>query len=357
MRYNNGFKILVLAGLSISLVGCSGLTKWVNGDDDYRTKQAELSKQLELPPNFVLRPAADPLLNIDFAGRADTEFSSLPSVVLEGLRVESNLYQRWLVLEDVNPQQAWLAIEQFLTSQGFELDEKRPDLGLVTTKYKARTEIAPVEQELGRISRLLNSWRPELVKGIYDRFSVQLVSQQNQIEVYFYHHMMTADSSADTTRWTMRAYEPMMETLALYRAMLFFGAQQNLALNQIETSTFFQEIYEGEEFGGLILNAPLSMAWDYLQTMQYRANWQVTSSNSAQHEIWLKTPKISNESQGFLQRLLGRASQPGLVKIKLNSTQDDAQKTTLTLSAEADSRPMTAEQRRQIFQALGLIKE
>lgn len=357
MRYNNGFKIIVFAGFSIGLAGCSGLTKWVNGDDDYRIKQAELSQKLELPPNFVLRPVADPLLNIDFSDRADVEIGQLPSVTLEGVRAESNLYQRWLVLEDVNPQQAWISIEQFLASQGFEVDEKRPDLGLLTTKYKARTDIAPVEQELGRISQLLNSWRPEVVKGLYDRFSVQLVSQQNQVEVYFYHHMMSADSSSDATRWTMRPYEPMMETLALYRAMLFFGAQQNLALNQIETTAFYQEIYEGEEFGGLILDAPQSLAWDYLQTMQYRANWQVVSSNSTQYEIWLKTPEISNESQGFFQRLLGRTSQPGLVKLKLNTTKEDAQKTALTLSAEAESRPMTAEQRRHIFQALGLIKE
>jgi outer membrane protein assembly factor BamC len=357
LSFNKKFKLFALAGLSLSLAGCSGLSKWVNGDDDYRLAQAELAKQLETPPNFVLSRAADPLLTIDVATILAKKIDSVPAIEVDGISLGSNIHQRWLVLEDLSADKAWHAIEQFLVAQGFKIDQQRPELGLITTQYLARSEVAPTEQELGRISRLLNSWRPELAKGVYDRLSVQLVSEQDQVLVYFYHHMMLADSSSDTTRWTLRPYEPMMETLTLYRALLFFGMQQSTALNQIESTAYYQEIFEGEEFAGLILNAPVSQAWDYLQAMQYRADWQVESANLSQYELWVKTPEISAQNQSFFSRLFGRSSQPDLVKLSLSSVEAETSQTRLTLTVQSGEKPLKAEQRRQILEALGLLTE
>ncbi|WP_052501356.1 outer membrane protein assembly factor BamC [Thiomicrospira microaerophila] len=357
MIFNKRFKLFALAGLSVSLVGCSGLSKWVNGDDDYRLSQSELAKQLETPPNFVLRRAADPLLSLDVATHSAKKIDSLPAIEVDGISLGSNLHQRWLVLEELSADQAWHAVERFLVAQGFKIDQQRPELGLITTQYLARSEVAPTEQELGRISRLLNSWRPELAKGVYDRLSVQLVSEQDQVLVYFYHHMMLADSSSDTTRWTLRPYEPMMENLMLYRALLFFGMQQNTALSQIESTAYYQEVVEGEAFMGLMLNAPISQAWDYLQAMQYRADWQVESSNVRQHELWVKTPKIAAQNQGFFARLFGRSSQPDLVKLSLSTVEAETSQTRLTLTVQSGETSLKAEQRRQILEALGLLTE
>jgi outer membrane protein assembly factor BamC len=357
LSFNKSFKLLAYAGLSASLVGCSSASKWFNGDDDYRTSQAELSKKLETPPNFVLRSVADPLLTAEVAIRSVNEIETLPALKVEGLRVDSNLHQRWLVMENLNASQAWQLAEQFLVRQGFEVDEKRPELGLITTKYLARSEVAPSAQELGRLSQLLNSWRPDLAKGIYDRYSVQLVSEHNKVNLYFYHHMILADSNSDITRWSLRPYEPMMEMLALYRMMLFMGARENVALSQIATSAYYQEIFEAEELAGLTYHAPISQTWDYLQAMQYRASWQVESTNSASHELWVKIPKLSSKNKGFISQLFGRTSQPGLVRISLASVENNSDQTRLTLGVEAGERPLNAEQRRQILEALGLLSD
>ena len=350
-------KWLLLAAIFSSLVGCSSFSKWVNGDKDYRTSEAELVKALEVPPNLIQRSAPTNHLTQAVSPLNIEDVERVPSYQVDGVRVESNLVERWLVIEDMRSVEVWQAMAQFFQTQGYKLDQQRTDIGLMTTEYLARSEIAPVEQELGAISRLLNSWRAETVSGIYDRFSVQIVEQEQQVKVFFRHHMMAADSGDTGTSWALRPYDPMMESLALYRAMLFLGLTQADAIAQIETAVYYQENLDGEELAGLVLAASVAQSWDFLQSMIYRADWQVQSQNPALREVWVKTPSTAKKSQGFFSRLFGRDQLPGLVMLKLAAYESSNEQTLLTLAVESGHTPLNAEQRRNIFEALGLLTE
>lgn len=352
-------KFVGLSVLCLGLASCSSLSSIYNGEDDHRVHEAELAKKLEMPPNFIEPEDTNSLLTQSLSSVDLSEVETIPSYQVGGVQVKSNLVERWLEFDEVDVKQVWAGLRQFVQQQGFEIAEERLDLGLIKTKYAPRTEQAPVEQELSALSRMLNSWRPELVSGIYDRYSLQVIDDpaNNKVKVTIRHHMMQADSSEDATDWILRPYDTMMESLALYRAMMFFGATQLQAIEQIETVAYYQEILEGEELAGLVLAAPRSQAWDYLQAMVYRAEWQVTSTSPALYEIWVKTPENTRSSKGFLGRLFSGSDLPEVVRLKLTPSESDADKTMLSLNVEEGIAPLNPEQRRHILTALGLLEK
>lgn len=352
-------KFVGLSVLCLGLASCSSLSNIYNGEDDHRVHEAELAKKLEMPPNFIEPEDTNSLLTQSLSSVDLSEVDTIPSFQVEKVQVKSNLVERWLEFDDVDVKQVWAGLRQFVQQQGFEIAEERLDLGLIKTKYAARTEQAPVEQELSALSRVFNSWRPELVSGIYDRYSLQVIDvpANNKVKVAIRHHMMQADSSGNATDWVLRPYDTMMESLALYRAMMFFGATQLQAIEQIETVAYYQEILEGEELAGLVLAAPRSQAWDYLQAMVYRAEWQVTATRPALYEIWVKTPENTPSSKGFFGRLFSGRDLPEVVRLKLTPFESDADKTMLSLNVTEGVSPLNAEQRRHILTALGLLEK
>ncbi|MBE0493724.1 MAG: outer membrane protein assembly factor BamC [Thiomicrospira sp.] len=350
-------KLVGLSALVVTLAGCSSLSNIYNGEDDHRVNEAELAKKLEMPPNFIEPRGVNPLLTQTVASVDLSEVETIPTYQVEQVKLQSNLVERWLEFDEVDVKQVWLGLRQFVKQQGFKIAEERLDLGLIKTEYLARTEQAPVEQELGALSRMLNSWRPELASGIYDRFSIQVIDEpaSNKVKVTIRHHMMQADSSGNATDWALRPYDTMMESLALYRAMVFFGATQLQALAEIETTAYYQEILEGEELAGLVLAASRSQAWDYLQAMVYRAQWQVTTTRPALYEIWVNTPESTPSSKGFFGRLFSGRDLPQVVRLKLTPYESDTEQTLLSLNVEEGVAPLNPEQRRHILTALGLL--
>ncbi|WP_051678562.1 outer membrane protein assembly factor BamC [Thiomicrospira pelophila] len=352
-------KLVGFGVLYLTLASCSSLSNIYNGEDDHRIHEAELAKKLEMPPNFIEPKDTNSLLTQSLSSVDLSEVDTIPSYQVEQIQVKSNLVERWIEFEGVDVKQVWAGLRQFVQQQGFDIAEERLDLGLIETQYAARIEHAPVEKELGALSRMLNSWRPELVSGIYDRYSLQVIDDtaNKKVKVYIRHHMMQADSSQNTTDWLIRPYDTMMESLALYRAMVFFGATQLQAISEVETVAYYQEIYEGEELAGIVLAAPRSQAWDYLQAMVYRADWYVTATRPALYEIWLKTPENTPSSKGFFGRLFSGRDLPELVRLKLTPSESDADKTMLSLNVEEGGAPLNAEQRRHILTTLGLLEK
>ncbi|MFA6699696.1 MAG: outer membrane protein assembly factor BamC [Thiomicrospira sp.] len=353
-------KRVSLVGVVVTLSGCSTVSNWFHGDDNYRDHEAKLAEQIEMPPNFVVRQTKEAaIMEQALALTQYDDIKALPAYRVEGLNVRSNLVERWLEIEGKTPAEVWQNMRDFLQAQGFDVEEERLDIGMMKTGYVARRDLAPVAQEVGVLTRLLNSWRPELATGVYDRFTLLVEtdeSKQNSVKVFLRHHMMLADSSGDITEWSVRPYDPMIETLTLYQAMLFFGATQDDAVEQIRAASYYQEIISGEELAGLILGAGLSQSWDYLQAMIYRANWTVKKQNSALYEMDVEVPKLKQTS-GFFARLFSSSEQPQVVRLKLSQFEESTEKTLLSLSVDEGDTPLTGERRREVYQALGLLSK
>ena len=165
-----------------------------------------------------------------------------------------------------------------------------------------------------------------------------------------------------TERWRIKPYSPEMEAQALYQAMVFFGSSSEKALAQLKVSEQMVELVEGEEFSHLVLRAGLDKSWSYLQAMIYRADWQITQSNSAHYELWAKVPETIKQEKSFLSSLaFWRQSEqqdlPDVVKLQLKTSDEDAEKTVLTVQAPDNATPLNDTQKRYIFENLGLLAQ
>ncbi len=370
-------KQIVFISASLSILGLSGCSMFQSSENtyqsNYRDSETEMVQTLEMPPNLFNPGKAKNLLAIKTSEQASDNSAEqegerqIPSFSSDGLSIKSNLSERWLEIDSTNSEQVWSNVKQFLQRFGFAIAEERKDIGVLKTEYLKRTELVPMG-DIGLITKMLNSWRPELAEGIYDKFvaRVETDKEASVTRVYLSHHMLyspeTNEALGATERWKIKPYRPEMEAQALYQAMVFLGASSEKALAQLKVTEQMVELVEGEEFSHLVLRANLDKSWSYLQAMIYRADWQIVKTSVAQHELWVTVPDVIQQEKSFLSSLAfwKRSEQqdlPSVVKLKLSSSEDEPDKTDLTVQASESDSPLKGSQRRYIFESLGLLAQ
>jgi outer membrane protein assembly factor BamC len=213
---------------------------------------------------------------------------------------------------------------------------------------------------------MLNSWRPELAEGVYDKLIARVETDVNasNTRIYFSHHMLYSPDANETRglsdRWRIKPYSPEMEAQALYQAMVFFGSTSEKALAQLKVTEKMVEIVDGEELQGLSLRADMNKSWSYVQAMVYRANWQMGKVRIAEHQMWIKVPESVKKDDSFLSTLAfwkdaGKEDLPETVQLQLTTSETDASQTILTVKSAEDNKPLNAQQRRYVFESLGLL--
>jgi outer membrane protein assembly factor BamC len=263
-----------------------------------------------MPPNLFNPGKAKSNLSLalaqaeqDVLAQQDS-YDHIPNFKADGLSIQSNLSERWLEIDSMNSEEVWSGLKRFLESAGFTVDDERKDIGVMKTKYLQRSELVPLD-DVGPLTKMLNSWRPELAQGVYDKFVARVETDlnANNTRVYFSHHMLYSPEANETRdlgdRWRIKPYSPEMEAQALYQAMVFFGSSSEKALAQLKVTEKMVEIVDGEEFRGLSLRADLEKSWSYVQAMVYRANWQMDKVRIAEHKMWIKVPDSAKKKIHF----------------------------------------------------------
>lgn len=361
---------LVLSFSVIGLGGCSSFSSLTGGDDtDYRANETQLSKNLEMPPNLFHPSTKQSQMEVVFQTPANKveQKQTIPTYQVEGVSIQSNLSERWLELDTVNSDQVWQGVKQFFVSMGMNVEEERKDIGIIQTEYTKRTALVPVD-EIGPLTRLLNSWRPELAEGIFDRFvaRVETDTNTNKTRVYFNHHMLySPDTNVEinaSERWQIKPYNPMMEAQALYQSMVFFGSSSELALAQLKVTGKMSELFEGEQFlEGLILHANVSKSWGYIQAMVYRADWQVIEVSSSSNELLIKVPEVARGESSVLSKLAfwrsdeDQVTLPETITLALKVDPQDESRSLLTAKVKEGETPLNEAQTKALFENLGLL--
>jgi len=361
---------LVLSFSLVGLSGCSSLSSFMGDDEvDYRTNETQLSKNLEMPPNLFHPSTKQAQMEVVFQNQTDTvaQKSTIPTYQMTGVSIQSNLSERWLELDTANSDVVWQGIKRFLWSLGMQVAEERKDIGIMKTAFTQRSELTP-QDNVGVLTKLFNSWRPELAEGIYDRFVARIETNASteKTRVYFHHHMMySADTNAEVSgddRWRLKPYNPLFEAEALYQAMIFFGSNSEVALAQLKVTGQMSEVFEGEqELEGLILHANLAQSWSYLQAMVYRADWQVEENLVATNEMWVKVPELERGEASLLSRLAFWSSEnhqvqlPERVLLKLGVDEKDSNRSLLVAKVKEGETPLNEERRKALFERLGLL--
>ncbi|GEM_PF-1506909 len=339
-------------------------------EDDYRSTEESLSQSLEVPPDLI-SPASKESDLTKILQPSTQQSADIPTRKFNDVQVKTNLSERWIEIpvhsaEEVN--KVWKDIQSFVISLGFEVDQADRVLGVVRTKYKARTELAPIDVQ-GPLTRLLNSWRPELAEGVYDRLTARVESniEQGKMRLYFYDHVLYRNTDGDTDQWQVRPYSPEIEAEALYQALVFLGVNRNEAFKQIQVTQNLvlpEMAEEGDQkvLEGVLLKAPLDVAWTYTKAMIYRAGWTLLKTDDAKHTLVVKPPKNLTESKdGLLGRLFKESKQPLLPEqllFTLQTVEGKPSQQWLTVSETEDTEArLTPQQQAFIFKALGLLSK
>ncbi|CAN8139346.1 outer membrane protein assembly factor BamC [uncultured Thiomicrorhabdus sp.] len=354
---------------TLGLSGCSTLNNMFGSDDSYRDTETKTVKNLEMPPNLFNPGKADsqfaPALQDAQNALAKQQASdTIPTFQANGLAIKADLSNRWLELKTINSEDAWRGIQRYFTNAGFQIAEARKDIGIIKTDYLPREEVAPTSKEDGPLTRLFNSWRPELAKGAYDKFIARVETDKaaGVTRVYINHNEMVApgdrNENLNDGNWYVRPYSPVLEAQALYQAMVFFGSSSEQALAQLESTQNMVETLDGEEFNGLKFKAGMDESWSYLQAMVYRAGWNVHTASKGNGTMQVDIPEDIREQEGILSSLAfwrdrSKTDLPQRVVLKLAAEDDGT--TIFTASALEGEEPLTALQRKYLSESLGLL--
>jgi len=370
MRSNT--KLIALALLSTTVLsGCSSIGSLLESDDDYRAQDRQIAKELEIPKNLfnpvqakAQLPAA--LEQVEIQRQQMAQSQTIPQFQAEGVAIKSNLSERWLEISNADAATVWDGLKRFFVSSGFSIEQERKDIGIMKTNFQKREAIVP-QSEMGPLTRMFNSWRPEMADGVLDKFIVRVENADAQtLKVYFNHSMMTNSDMTVVTgeegeargNWTLRPYSPVMESEVLYQAMVFFGSSTERAMAQLQTSENRVEVVDGDEFSGVRFKAGIGQSWTYVQAMVYRAGWDVSNVDTDRNTLWVKVPENLRGEESIISKLAFwrddvSTKLPPVVKLILSS--DDKQSSTLSASVDEGQTPLTPEQRKYIFDSLGLL--
>lgn len=357
----------LLSGLGLS--GCSTIGSLIDSEEGYRGHQDKIVAELEIPPNLFNPSKAKNISNLAsldaerrlLESQVAKTSDSIPAFEVEGVSIQQNLSERWLEVTG-DSVFVWNQLQRFFASQGFEIAEARKDIGVLKTQFLNRNEIVPLDDQ-GPLTRMFNSWRDQYADGIYDQFVARVeAAGEQKVKVYFAHHVMYSDEAnllvGGSESWTLKPSNPVMEAEALYQAMVFFGTTSDMALAQLAATESRIETLDGEEFTGLKVNAGFEETWNYLQTSVYRAGWELGSVNQAKGSIEVKVPNSVRSEESFLSALAfwkpkDKSVLPESLLLKVNSL--NAEQTEVVAQAPDGGITLNAEQKRYIFESLGLL--
>lgn len=378
--------VMVTISLSLLMTGCSSTPSSqknadsvldYDADTSYRDTEKSLSKDLAVPPNlFKPSKKQDEFdVAISNAGTLEEKYRYIPTYRADHLAVKSNLSERWLEIKGMSSEKVWEGVQSFLVSLGMPIQEARKDTGFIRTEFVPRKELVPLDDQ-GPLTKLLNSWRPELADGIYDRLIAQVEydADKDVTRLYFHHYMVSDPSVADSedsavvvdSGWKVKPYNPLIEAEALYQSMIFFGASQGESLKAIQITE--NEINADQEDlnNGLKVNASPAETWSYLKAMLYRSGWFYEHIKPATKEVWVIVPDSARKENSFGSKLAFWRSDddaekyiPKRVKFTIETlneqTPDRSSGSLLRVETAESSEPLTSEKCRYIFESLGLL--
>jgi outer membrane protein assembly factor BamC len=218
--------------VALALAGCS-VTETLSDLTRVDYKSATKGPRLDVPPDLV-RPRGDDRFAVPERDASGTTFSafargveqrpasgSAPQVLpqREGVRIERQGAQRWLVVE-APPEKVWTVVSDFWSDAGFALRLVSPETGIMETEWAERRVSVPDTWLRTQLSRVLNSVYSTAER---DKFRTRLESDGKVTEVFVSHRGMVEELTGvqkESSVWVPRASDPELEAEFLRRIML-----------------------------------------------------------------------------------------------------------------------------------------
>jgi outer membrane protein assembly factor BamC len=232
----------------VSLASCSAV-----GSErrlDYGAKAKQLPN-LEVPPDLTV-PGSEERFKVpqgeggtvatysDYS-KGSTVKNRVAEAVLpevQGVRLESNGAQRWLVVSD-SAEKVWAVTRAFLLELGLTIKGEEQAAGVIETNWaenRAKIPQSTIRNVIGTV------FDKAYTSGERDQYLVRLERSKGGAStgVHITHRGMVEVFSEDmsVSRWQMRASEPELEAIMLQRLMVRFGVSEARAASAVaETGT------------------------------------------------------------------------------------------------------------------------
>ncbi|EEA02916.1 NlpBDapX family lipoprotein [Burkholderia sp. H160] len=226
LRLTKRFAVMLVAGGLVAGCGTSSPTK-LDYKSDSRSKQASLA----VPPNMIdetsdqrsLPPqggetSLSTLKQVQAQAPAGDSFSVVPPV--QGLHIQRDGTESWLVIDNKTPNQAWPQIRRFWQEQGFLLVVDQRDKGLMETDWNethAQINDGFIRNTLSKamgnsyVSSERNKFRTRL-EAAPNGGTYVFVSQKGMREAI-------TGTNNESTQWQPKPNDPALEQEYLKRLM------------------------------------------------------------------------------------------------------------------------------------------
>ncbi|HEX3381355.1 MAG TPA: outer membrane protein assembly factor BamC [Paraburkholderia sp.] len=230
LRLTKRFAVMLVAGGLVAGCGTSSPTK-IDYRSDSRSKQASLA----VPPNMIdetsdqrsLPPqggetSLSALKQVQAQAPAGDSISVVPPV--QGLHIQRDGTESWLVIDNKTPDQAWPQIRRFWQEQGFLLVVDQRDKGVMETDWNethAQINDGFIRNTLSKamgnsyVSSERNKYRTRL-EAAPNGGTYVFVSQKGMREAI-------TGTNNDSTQWQPKPNDPALEQEYLKRLMASLG--------------------------------------------------------------------------------------------------------------------------------------
>ncbi len=218
--------VVLLFSSFIVLNGCSS-----DGEKRPEYMDAATTQSLEIPPKLTQPDTGNALQLPEPSEKAKAAFANGTSgdsavkeiaPVFKGLSLknESGLY--WLEI-DSPIEKVWDTLPYFLAAEGIVPERVEKLMGFVDTQWMNEYQISYGGGEK-------SSWWNKFSPDYKDKFRLRLEKiDNNKTRLFVNHRGMQIAVKEDSSQWTQRDSEPMLERELMYRYMLFAGADEKSA--------------------------------------------------------------------------------------------------------------------------------
>lgn len=317
------FRALSLSVAALSLVGCSSLTQWAQGDRiDYRS--AQQVSQLEVPPDLTQLardprfqvPGRGPVTAAAFQAGQRTTATAAPVAVrnIGDVRLERSGSQRWITVQRP-PEQLWQAIRDFWQENGFVLTTDSAETGIMETDWAENR--AKIQQDFIRstLGRLIDQ---AYDTGERDRFRTRLERVGTSTEIYVSHRGMIEvvrnnQAGSNQTVWQPKPADAELEADMLARLMIKLGVQEQQARATVASApaTVRARAVSANGAQAVQLEEDFDRAWRRVGLALDRTGFTVEDRDRSQGVYFVRyiEPSAQRTSEpGFLGRLFGRTT-------------------------------------------------
>jgi outer membrane protein assembly factor BamC len=322
--------------LLVLLVGCS--TDSLETKIDY--KSAGSLPPLEVPPDLTA-PSRDSRFTVPESGKSAATLSGyeqerkdqgragstvvLPQV--EKMRVERAGSERWLVVQEQQPEKLWPLVKEFWQENGFLIKTELPEAGVMETDWaESRAKIPEgfLRDFLGKILDQVFStserdkFRTRLERSPDGKSTEIYISHRGMAEVY------TNQRTVDQTVWQPREPDPGLESEFLRRLMVRLGAGDARAKELTASGApppqraELKKSSDGTEL--LQVNEPFDRAWRRVGLALDRVGFTVEDRDRQKGIYFVRYAdpdaemEKKNNEQGLLSKLFDFTSKDSKVK-------------------------------------------